>query len=72
MIEIECKHPLYWEGKFDDKMSELFDLYYDKFGCYPDTYAHILYDSMEYEEFVKHIEKSLEVNLHLPYVMFME
>lgn len=42
-----------WEGKYDEKLSQLYDEYYERFGCLPDTYEEIYYDDMSYDEFVK-------------------
>lgn len=35
-----------WNGKADDALEKLFDLYHEKFGCTPDTYVGILYKNL--------------------------
>lgn len=58
-----------WNGKADDALEKLFDLYHEKFGCTPDTYAGILYSCMTYEEFTSYIRECLEKNLEIPDVV---
>lgn len=58
-----------WEGKVTEELRELYQKYFDKFECFPDTYAGIYYSAMTYEEFVGYIRESLDKNLEIPYVV---
>ena len=60
---------LMWKGNYDDALDKLFDTYYDKFGCDPDTYAEIAYELMTYEEFTGYIKECLEKNVEIPDVV---
>jgi len=58
-----------WKGKVDGALKKLFDLYYEKFGCAPDTYAQIYYSCMTYEKFSAYIQECLDKNVEIPYVV---
>lgn len=53
-----------WEGQYDEKLSQLYDEYYECFGCLPDTYEEIYYD-----EFVGYINQALEKNVEIDEVI---
>ena len=58
-----------WEGKYDEKLNQLYDEYYERFGCLPDTYEEIYYDDMSYDEFVGYINQALEKNVEIDEVI---
>ena len=58
-----------WEGKADDELRKLYELYYERFGDYPDMYAYILYNCMTYEEWSAYIQECLDRNLTIPHVV---
>ena len=58
-----------WEGKFDEKLKELFLRYYDIHGCCPDEYDDISYSAMTYAELTGYIVACLEKGLSMPYVV---
>ena len=60
---------LMWKGNYDEALDKLFDEYYAKFRCDPDTYAEIAYELMTYEEFTGYIKKCLENGVEIPDVV---
>lgn len=58
-----------WKGIYDEKLSRLYDEYYERFGCLPDTYEEKYYDDMSYDEFVGYINQALEQNVEIDEVI---
>lgn len=57
------------KNKMTEELSNLYDLYFDKFNCEPDWYDDIECSGMSYDKFVKYIKISLENNIELPEAM---
>lgn len=58
--------------KKTNELMELYEKYYERWGCYPEAYEGMAYSQDEYDDFVADIKKALKNNVELPDVADIE
>lgn len=55
-----------WKGKRSSELDDLYDSYYQKYGCEPDWYEEVRYNLFTYEEYADLIRRAIDAGEELP------
>ena len=59
---------IYFPDEFDDNLKRLYIEYHNMFGCMPDEYEDIFFESVTYDEMCKAIKKCLKKHKTMPHI----
>ena len=55
-----------WYGKMTSELEQLYDEYYEIFGCEPDGYQEVEYGQSEYQQYMEDIKTAIQKKEELP------